>query len=146
MHTTAQKTKRRAHPRDRPELSDEQKQEIKEAFDHFDANKDGSTDYHELKVTMRALGFDLKKAEVLKLLRDHDKTGHNLIEYEHFAKVGKHCIDNLTNGPNANIHETMAEWILARDPAGKIKRAFQLFDDDKTGRISLEILNASCES
>jgi len=61
MYTTAQKAKRRAHPRDRPELSHEQKQEIKEAFDLFDADKDGSIDYHELKVAMRALGFDLKK-------------------------------------------------------------------------------------
>jgi len=121
MYTTAQKAKRRAHPRDRPELSDEQKQEIKEAFDLFDADKDGSIDYHELKVAMRALGFDLKKAEVLKILRDHDKTGHNLIEYEDFAKI-------------------MAERILARDPAEEIKRAFQLFDDDKTGRISLKNL------
>lgn len=38
--------KRRAQ---RPELSDEQKQEIKEAFDLFDINKDGCIDYHELK-------------------------------------------------------------------------------------------------
>ena len=86
---------------------------------------------------MRALGSDLKKAEVLKLLRDHDKTGHNLIEYEDFAKISKHCTDNLTYGSNADIHETVAERILARDPAEEIKRAFQLFDDDKTGRISL---------
>ena len=42
MYTTAQKAKRRPHPRDRPELSDEQKQEIKEAFDLFDT--DGSGD------------------------------------------------------------------------------------------------------
>ena len=140
MYPTAQKAKRRAHPRDRPELSDEQKQEIKEAFDLFDADKDGSIDYHELKVAMRALGFDLKKAEVLKLLRDHDKTGHNLIEYEDFAKISKHCTDNLTNGSNTDIHETVAERILARDPAEEIKRAFQLFDDDKTGRISLKNL------
>ena len=34
----------------RRELSEEQKQEISEAFDLFDANKDKSIDYHELKV------------------------------------------------------------------------------------------------
>lgn len=56
--------------RGRPELTDEQKQEIKEAFELFDTDKDGCVDYHELKVAMRALGFDLKKAEVLKILRD----------------------------------------------------------------------------
>lgn len=46
-------------------------------------------DYHELKVAMRALGFDLKKAEVLKILRDHDKTGHGLMEFEDFAKISE---------------------------------------------------------
>jgi centrin-3 len=74
-----------SHPR--PELSDEQKQEIKEAFELFDTDKDGAVDYHELKVAMRALGFDLKKAEVLKTLRDHDKTGHGLLEYDDFVKI-----------------------------------------------------------
>jgi centrin-3 len=87
MYTTSlQKAKqRRTHAR--PELTDEQKQEIKEAFELFDTDKDGCLDYHELKVAMRALGFDLKKAEVLKILRDNDKTGHNLIEYEDFSKI-----------------------------------------------------------
>ena len=77
---TAQKAKRRAHSR--PELTEEQKQEIKEAFELFDTDKDGCVDYHELKVAMRALGFEMKKAEVLKILRDHDKTGHGLMDFE----------------------------------------------------------------
>ena len=91
MYTSSatSKAKRRSHAaaaaaaaaaHARPELSDEQKQEIKEAFELFDTDKDGAVDYHELKVAMRALGFDLKKAEVLKTLRDHDKTGHGLLE------------------------------------------------------------------
>lgn len=41
--------KRKGRPQ-RPELTDEQKQEIKEAFDLFDTDKSGSIDYHELKV------------------------------------------------------------------------------------------------
>jgi centrin-3 len=35
----------------RPELTDEQRQEIKEAFELFDTDKDNALDYHELKVT-----------------------------------------------------------------------------------------------
>ena len=85
MYSAAQKSKRRTHSR--PELTDEQKQEIKEAFELFDTDKDGCVDYHELKVAMRALGFDLKKAEVLKILRDHDKTNHGLMDFEDFAKI-----------------------------------------------------------
>lgn len=89
MYTSsaAQKAKRRTHAR--PELTDEQKQEIKEAFELFDTDKDGCVDYHELKVAMRALGFDLKKAEVLKLLRDHDKDNSGLMDFQDFAKISK---------------------------------------------------------
>jgi centrin-3 len=42
-------------------LSDDQRAEIKEAFELFDSDKDGAIDYHELKVSMRALGFEMKK-------------------------------------------------------------------------------------
>ncbi|KAN0065753.1 Calcium-binding component of the spindle pole body (SPB) half-bridge [Thecaphora frezii] len=103
------------------DLTDEQRQEIKEAFELFDTDKDGAIDYHELKVAMRALGFDLKKAEVLKLLRDHDKTGANVIEWEDFNRI-------------------MSERIASRDPMDEIRRAFALFDDDGTGKISLRNL------
>lgn len=103
------------------ELTEEQKLEIKEAFELFDTDKDGAIDYHELKVAMRALGFDLKKPEVLKILRDHDKQGQGLIEFNEFDKV-------------------MTEKIQARDPREEILRAFKLFDTDNTGKISLRDL------
>ncbi|KAG6815903.1 Calcium-binding component of the spindle pole body (SPB) half-bridge [Tephrocybe sp. NHM501043] len=121
MYTSsaAQKAKRRTYTR--PELSPDQQTEIKEAFELFDSDKDNCLDYHELKVAMRALGFDLKKAEVLKLLKDHDKSGHGLIEFSDFAKI-------------------MTDKILARDPMEEIRRAFHLFDDDKTGKISIRNL------
>ena len=54
-------------------------------------------DNHELKVAMRALGFDLKKAEVLKTLRDHDKTCHSLLEYDDFVKIS--CIVATSSSP-----------------------------------------------
>lgn len=89
MYSTSAATKAKRRTHQRPELTDEQKQEIKEAFELFDTDKDGCVDYHELKVAMRALGFDLKKAEVLKILRDHDKTGHGLMDFEDFAKISE---------------------------------------------------------
>jgi centrin-3 len=52
----------------RPELTEDQRQELREAFELFDANKTGSIDLHELKVLMRALGFDVKKPEVIKMV------------------------------------------------------------------------------
>lgn len=136
MYSAASKVKRRTHSR--PELSDEQKQEIKEAFELFDTDKDRCLDYHELKVAMRALGFDLKKAEVLKILRDHDKTGHGLMEFDDFAKISKSSENYIFAILPYNC--PVSERILARDPLDEIKRAFQLFDDDNTGKISLRNL------
>src|SRR5579859_2408379 len=41
----------REHSNVRQEITDEQRHEIKEAFELFDTDKDGYIDYHELKVT-----------------------------------------------------------------------------------------------
>lgn len=73
----------------RPTVSDDQRQEIKEAFELFDTDKDGAIDYHELKVAMRALGFDMKKAEVLKLLRDNDRAGDGLMDFDSFQRISE---------------------------------------------------------
>lgn len=56
----------------RKALTEEQKSELKEAFDLFDTERTGQIDYHELKVAMRSLGFEVKKAEVLKIMEEHD--------------------------------------------------------------------------
>ena len=42
-------------PRKR-ELSEDQRREVKEAFDLFDTDKNGSIDYHELKVRAQFVG------------------------------------------------------------------------------------------
>ncbi|KAL7004375.1 Calcium-binding component of the spindle pole body (SPB) half-bridge [Cystobasidiomycetes sp. EMM_F5] len=105
----------------RPDITDEQRHEIREAFDLFDTDKDGAIGFHELKVALRALGFEMKKAEVLKLLRDYDRNGTGVMVYDDFAKV-------------------VTEKILLRDPLDEIRRAFRLFDDDNTGRISIRNL------
>ena len=107
--------------RRRAELSDDQRQEIKEAFELFDTDKTGTIDYHELKVAMRALGFDVKKQEVLAIMRDFDRDGAGQIEYPDFLEI-------------------MTTKISERDPVEEILKAFKLFDEDTTGRISLRNL------
>uniref|UniRef100_A0A8C5SUE6 Calglandulin n=1 Tax=Laticauda laticaudata TaxID=8630 RepID=A0A8C5SUE6_LATLA len=82
---SVEKTKRKK----RRELTEEQKQEIKDAFELFDTDKDNAIDYHELKVAMRALGFDVKKADVLKILKDYDREGSGKISFDDFNEVGR---------------------------------------------------------
>lgn len=59
----------------RTELTEEQKQEIKEAFDLFDTDGSEKIDAKELKVAMRALGFEPKNEEIKKMISDIDKDG-----------------------------------------------------------------------
>lgn len=72
----------------RPSLTDEQRGEVREAFELFDTDKDGFIDYHELRIALRALGFVLRKPEVLKLLRDHDR-GDGLMSLADFEKISE---------------------------------------------------------
>ncbi|EMG48671.1 Cell division control protein 31 [Candida maltosa Xu316] len=103
------------------ELLEDQKLEIREAFQLFDMNGDGCLDYHELKVAFRALGFDLSKRQVLDIIHEYDTDDTNLITYDNFYK-------------------TVGEMIIKRDPLEEIRRAFRLFDIDGTGKISVRNL------
>lgn len=113
MNTTEQTRRRK-----RRELTSEQKQEIVEAFDLFDTDKDRELSYYEFKVALRALGFELKKTEVLQILQDYNvKENTGKLAFEDFNDI-------------------VTDMILDRDPTAEIIRAFKLFDDDDSGRIT----------
>ena len=48
---------RRVMRKKRQEVSEEQKQEITEAFNLFDTDKDQALDYHELKASSRTANY-----------------------------------------------------------------------------------------
>eukprot|EP00696_Hemimastix_kukwesjijk_P014127 gnl/Hemi2/28064_TR9272_c0_g1_i1.p1 gnl/Hemi2/28064_TR9272_c0_g1~~gnl/Hemi2/28064_TR9272_c0_g1_i1.p1 ORF type:complete len:206 (+),score=91.89 gnl/Hemi2/28064_TR9272_c0_g1_i1:85-618(+) len=103
------------------ELTDEQKQEIKEAFDLFDTDGSGTIDAKELKVAMRALGFEPKKEEIKKMIADVDQEGTGTIDYHEFLKM-------------------MTSKMSEKDSTEEILKAFRLFDDEDSGSISLKNL------
>jgi len=102
-------------------LTDEQKQEIKEAFDLFDTDGSGSIDAKELKVAMRALGFEPKKEEIRSMIADIDKSGDGNIDIEEFMTM-------------------MTVKMGQRDSKEEMMKAFRLFDDDESGKISFKNL------
>ena len=71
----------------RNELTEEQRQEIKEAFDLFDTNAKGEIDAKELKVAMRALGFEPKKDDIRRILQEVDAKGEGVIRFEDFMDI-----------------------------------------------------------
>ena len=70
---------------------------------------------------MRSLGFEVKKAEVLALMAQHDAAGSGSIGFDEFVDI-------------------MSERIASRSPEEELKKAFELFDEDGKGKISLRNL------
>merc|ERR1712227_347565 len=68
-------------------LTDDQIQEIREAFDLFDTDGSGTIDAKELKVAMRALGLDAKKDEIRRMINDIDKDGSGTIDFNEFLNM-----------------------------------------------------------
>ncbi len=79
--------KRGGRNRNKTELTDEQKQEIREAFDLFDTDGSGTIDAKELRVAMRALGFEPKKEEIKKMIADIDKDDSGTIDFSEFLEM-----------------------------------------------------------
>ena len=102
------------------ELTEDQRQEIREAFDLFAADT-GSIDAKELKVAMRALGFNPRKEEIRTMVAQVDSKGIGAISYENFESL-------------------MQVKIGERDSREEATKAFRLFDDDETGYISFNNL------
>lgn len=103
------------------ELTEDQKTDIKEAFDLFDPDGTGKIATKELKIAMRALGFEPKKEELKKLVADIDPDCLGKLSFEEFLNI-------------------MSVKMLEKDPKEEILRAFRLFDDDETGKISFKNL------
>ena len=70
---------------------------------------------------MRALGFDLHKKDVIDLIREYDREGSGNVDYNDFLEIMTNKIQN-------------------RDPIDEIIKAFKLFDEDNSGKVSLRNL------
>merc|ERR1712086_984403 len=68
-------------------LSAQQVAECREAFDLFDTDGSGSIDIKELKVAMRALGFEVKKDEIKKMVDDLDRDGDGSVDFDEFMAM-----------------------------------------------------------
>ena len=105
----------------RPGLTSSEIEEIREAFNLFDTDGSGTIDPKELKEAMKTLGFEAKNQSIYQMISDIDKDGSGSIDFEEF-------LDMMT----AKISDT--------DSKEDIRKVFNLFDDDNTGKISLKNL------
>jgi centrin-3 len=107
-------------------------------FGLFDLDKDQRIDYHEFKVALKALGFDLPKAEIMNLLTAHG-VSPPAQGPSHQASQAQTPASHLLLTLSA--FQTIASTLISqRDPRDEILRAFALFDTENKGMISLEDL------
>lgn len=139
-------------------LTEEQREEINEAFTLFDLDRDRHLDYHELRVAFRALGFTLPKQELITLLttygvprpqvqqqspsagnQQHQQASSSSKTSAAAASTNPQHPSNLLM-PLTAFQAVAALKILERDPRDEILRAFELFDEGGKGYIDLEDL------
>lgn len=115
----SKKSKKRALPTF--DLSLEQKIDIKKAFDLFDIERTGFIEVKELRVAIRALGFEPNKEEIRNMMEEIDKDKSGRIAFNDFLHL---------------MRLKMAE----KDSKQDLMKAFSFFDDDQTGHISFDNL------
>lgn len=106
---------------ERPGLTEDEIEEIKEAFDLFDTDGSGTIDPRELKSAMQSLGFEAKNQTIYQMISDLDKDGSGAIDFDEFLDM-------------------MTARMSDKDTREDINKVFRLFDDDKTGYISIKNL------
>merc|ERR1711934_841926 len=100
-------------------LTDAQKADLSEAFTLFDTDGSGAIDAAELCTAMAALGFNPKKSEIEKMVREMDKDGDATIDLEEFMIM-------------------LATKMNEKDGKEEMLKGVAMFDDDKTGKISFK--------
>ena len=120
-----QGTKKVAKKVERPGLSTEEVDEIKQAFDLFDTNGTGIIDPKELKAAMQSLGFDSKNPTIFQLIADLDTP--------EASKNGGIDFDNFVEAINNKLGD--------KESKEGIRRIFDLFiDDPNSDTITLNSL------
>lgn len=97
--------------------------EMREAFNLFDSEQNGFIDARELKAAFKAFGFDLKKADLFRMLKN--ELNKDISESFTFSEFSNLLITRLTD---------------LRESKEYMMKIFRLFDEDGIGRISFKNL------
>ena len=96
-----------------------------QAFNIFDVDSSGSIDYKELKAAMKALGVQVKKEELKKMIQDVDADGSGSVEFPEFLSM-------------------MTAKMSTSDTKEDVKKVFGMFDEAGSGKITFKELKKVC--
>ena len=71
----------------RPGLTDDEVEELRQAFDLFDTDGSGTIDPKELRAAMQSLGFETKNQTIYQMIQDIDKDGDGDVDFDEFLDL-----------------------------------------------------------
>lgn len=158
--TTAANNNNTNNGRIRIELSARHKEELRQAFDLFDSEGTGRVQASEIKVALRALGFEVKKEELRQLLVECGVAGASAAAA---AANNATTASSMTNagatsgagGGGVNMSTLTIDFndflrILVykmgeKETKEEVQRAFHIFDEGDKGFIGLDDLKLVSE-
>merc|ERR1712167_518239 len=118
----------------RGSLTDEQVEEVREVFGLFDADQSGAIDCRELKGAMRALGFEVKNEELIKMVGDIDTDGNGSVEFKVFAMFDDDNTKKISFRNLARVAEELGEAVDDEELQDMINQS----DKDGDGEINFD--------
>lgn len=110
------------------------KAELKSVFATFDKNSDGYITSQELKESLKNIGITMSDKDVKEMVEKVDANGDNLIDIDEFCTLFESIMSTpeveQVDGANGEVE----------NDNGYLKEAFNVFDEDGDGVITVEEL------
>jgi calmodulin len=106
------------------DMPEEERQQLKEAFDMFDKDGKGSISVDEIYRVMKNFGNDMSKDDIRAMIADLDEDGSGEVDFEEFIMFMKKTQEFSDSASAAEEDEVL--------------KAFQVFDKDGNGHLSAD--------
>lgn len=121
QHIKDNKDRKKSQVQTFNELTEDQINDIREAFSMFDQDGDGTISTEELRLVMTNLGQTVSDGDIKEMLGDIDTDAEGNLDFESFKKI-------------------MSQTMGATDINKEMREAFAFFDQDGDGTITSEEL------
>ncbi|CAH8532195.1 unnamed protein product [Dicrocoelium dendriticum] len=108
------------------ELTQQQKDDIFEAFNFLDADGNGLVQLAEIKVALRALCADPSTSDLRRLSAEYSKDKSGALDFTGFLEI-------------------MTKAMMERDSEEELSKAFRLFDAEGSGCITFDKLKRAAQ-
>ncbi|EXB75278.1 putative calcium-binding protein CML28 [Morus notabilis] len=128
-------------------ISSKKLAELRKVFATFDKNNDGFITKQELKDSLKNIRIFMTDKEVEDMVMKSDSNGDGLIDFEEFGMLCESMIgDQERSVPMNGNKQELGFDHYDDDDDQDLKEAFDVFDKDKDGLISVEELGSILSS